>query len=166
MKKLTILASLCVLLYSCYPTHPCQDSVLIPAFTGFSNPDDFTTIIFRAYKQGDHFSEIKDSLLINNPSNGIPSPGGDTVYIWLNGAFTSKNHYWVMGPDFDWEVYLPALNRTYRISEIVNRRTEGKGRYCLNEITSCSVDGKTINPVYTGDKIGEPTGFVLNLQNE
>ena len=166
MKKLIILASLCVLLYSCYPTHPCTDSNLIPAFTGFTNPDDFTTIIFRAYKQGANFDEIKDSFQINNPSNGISSHG-DTIYIWLSGSYTPNRHCRVLGPDFDWEIFLPALNKTYRISEIVNKRTEDMGQYCVNEISSCSIDGKTIYPEFTGyTKFDYPIGFIVNLINK
>jgi len=139
-----------------------MDSNLIPAFTGFANPYDFTSIIFRAYKKGDGFSQIMDTALVRDP--GSPA-SGDTVYIWLNGDYTSQHHYWVLGPDFDWEVYVPAIKRTFRISEIANRRTEGKGRYCVNEITSCSVDGETTIPVFI-DTIGYPTGFVVNIKNK
>ena len=164
MKNIFKILSIYLLLNSCIATHPCMDSVLMPVFTGFNKPEDLTAIVFRVFKQGDNFREVKDSLYIHEPLHKIGTVSGDTLHIWLNGDYTRKRHYYVMAPGFDWEIYLPELNRTFRITDIINKRTEGKGIYCVNEITSCSIDGKTTYPVYF-DKIGFPSGFIINIEN-
>jgi len=163
MKRIFYILIINILYFSCNPTRPCLDSNLIPAFTGYGNSNDFNSIIFRAYHQNGKFDQLLDTLYLTDiqPNQLI---SGDTLYFWLSGNTTSQNHYRVLSPGYDWEIFLPESERTFQISNIVNHQREAQGRSCLNEISSCKINGVTIYPIFSGFRIGYPRGFVVNIK--
>jgi hypothetical protein len=131
----------------CNQRHPCINNYINPVFVGFSLAD-VDTIVLRAYRPNDNYLHLVDTTLIRNLYATIYTTTGDTTVVYVN---SSNPDHWI-NPGFDWQIYIPAKNRTIAISNITSTQTEGPGRACLNPINSFKQDGQMIvpQPVETG----------------
>ena len=146
IKKSVGIFSIIIFFIGC-KTIPCRNTFLTPAFIGFS-PSDIDTIIIRQYKKNDNFFHLLDTTLItNNPHIAYYSTSHDTTIIVLN-VISGEEKY--IFPDNDWQVYIPAKNKTVSISTINSPQTSykcfGDNCGCTNPIDSFIQDGVTTIP--------------------
>ena len=141
VKRLNILIYLLAFLSSCTPDHPCADNNINPAFIGFL-PSDIDSFVLRAYKANDNFQHLVHTSLVTNKFASIYTTTNDTTVVYINDS--NPNHW--LKPGFDWQLYIPAKNKTVQISKINSTQVDGKGRGCYNSINSFEADGQLITP--------------------
>jgi len=122
------------------PAHICKSNYINPAFIGFA-PADIDTVVVRAYKRGDNFQHLVDTIVITDHHLAIYTTMHDTTIVEIN----SSNPNDFIDPSFDWQIYIPAKNRTVSISNILIDAAQGS-RGCSNPITSFVQDGQTVMP--------------------
>jgi hypothetical protein len=160
LKNLFFLASLASLLCcfaSCGPDRLCSPNLINPVFVGYSL-SDIDTLLLRRYKANDSFNILIDTMTFVSPSTGINGPNygvyrtsNDTTFVDIN----VKADYTPISYGYDWELYIPAKNRTVSISAITNTQNTGN-KGCGNPITSFVQDGQLI---------GAPTFFGLDEES-
>jgi len=117
------------------------------AFVGFDSTD-IDTIVLRQYQPNTAFKNPIDTFLITR-NNGlyIFTTIKDTTIIYRNSSDDSAH----ITNGYDWDVYIPAKNKTTYILNIA--RIPGTGKHgCLNSINSFKQDSITIIPTWV------PTG--------
>ena len=149
MIKKTIQLTLPIIFMLCCE-YPCKNNNINLGFIGFS-PTEIDTLIVKSFKPNDNFHQPFDTILIRNFAGGgsIYTVINDTTFVYVNDSNPSHN----ISPGFDWQIYIPAKNRTISISNIVSESKEG-GKRCLNPITSFVQDGVPIVPTFSnGNKL-------------
>ncbi|HUR67538.1 MAG TPA: hypothetical protein VMZ03_14390 [Chitinophagaceae bacterium] len=121
--------------------YPCAKASLNYRLIGFSDAESDTIILRRLSKNS---VIIKDSFVFD-PSNGIAFERfGDTLVMV---AYPGNA---LMESDHDYQLFFPGAARTIHVTEIIEKLSYGKNpgpfnskkNGCLNEITSCKVDGQ------------------------
>lgn len=143
-----------VLLFSCRTIH-CVDQFITPVFIGYS-PGDLDTIIVRKYKAGTDFQSLLDTAIItNNPTVAGYVTSNDTTTVVLN-VYSDEPNYLL--PGSDWQLYLPSVNLTISLSDIVSPQASykcfGDDCECWNPINSYTQNGQEVTP---------PTGPIPGL---
>jgi len=103
------------------------------------NSADADTIIVRKFQRGDNFTKLIDTLQWDN-SNVVFYPRGDTLQM---GEFIAGI---LLESKFDYQVFFPAVSRTYHITDIDEPQVDGNclSRVkCENSIVSCKLDKGT-----------------------
>lgn len=114
---------------------PCgKAESLLPAFIGYSESQT-DTLILRRYANAGNFSQLIDTLLINEPL---------LKFVRNNDTLTPSYHSIsiLMIEGYDYQIAVPAINKTYRISGIVESKNtmacnsifSMDKTYCLNSI--------------------------------
>src|SRR5215217_1929453 len=116
MFKLTVLMMSLVVISRC--NYPCQKNYISPVFIGYSQAD-IDTIVLRAYMPNDNFQHLIDTFIYNNCCATIYTTRGDTTVVYLN---SSNPDHWISA-GFDWQIYIPAKNKTVSITKIVSPET-------------------------------------------
>lgn len=152
-KILTIIPVL--LFFSGCRNLPCSNQPLTPYFIGFT-PSDIDTLIVRQYKPNESFLHITDTALFINNVNIVYTTLNDTTIVNFNHISGEEKY---LLPGYDWQIYIPSINRTVSISDIVSPQTEVSCFKCgcVNPVNSLVVDSKTTIPEkgyvpYFGDK--------------
>jgi hypothetical protein len=134
-----ILPIIAVVIFSSCGDYPCVKADLNYRLIGFSDPE-IGTIILRRFQKNTF--TIKDSFVFN-ASNPIRFERfGDTLFI---AAATTDA---LMKSDYDYQMFFPGAGRLFSITEIKEEQSYGtkKGKVdCINQISSCKVDGQPIN---------------------
>jgi hypothetical protein len=140
LRKL-ILLFLVLSFYGC--DYFCRDMYINLAFVGFDSTD-IDTIILRQYQPNNRFENPIDTFLITrNNRPYIFTTINDTTIIYANNGNDSAH----VTNGYDWDVYVPAKNKTVHISNIV--RAPGTGKHgCLNPIISFKQDSLIIAPTW------------------
>jgi hypothetical protein len=136
---------------------PCNKGFISPAFVGFS-PADIDTFILRAYRPNDNYLHLIDTIIVQHAGTTIYTTSNDTTFVDIN---TNINQQIV--PDFDWQIYIPAKNRTVLISNIVSEHIEG-GHLCNNPINSFLQDGQLIIPNYVKTNEFYTSGYMAYIK--
>jgi hypothetical protein len=121
----------------------CDDMPIQPAFIGFQLAD-IDTLIFRQYQPNDNFRNLIDTTLVTY----------DNLYRTSNDT-TKIIHYQLsdgIKPGFDWQLFIPPLNRTVVISNIISDQKTGScgtmasrsACTCLNDLFSAKQDSQVI----------------------
>ena len=119
----------------------CFDKKIQPAFVGFQ-PSEIDTLIIRKFQASDNFQKRLDSFTIFQ-GDAYRTAGDTTKIVYYpleNGIVTG----------FDWQIFIPALNRTILISEILsNKKTIECGTLardcgCANDLLSAKVNDQPI----------------------
>ncbi len=136
MTKLTYSFLLLLLLGSC--TYPCAPSDgLTVNFISYSE-QEIGTYSVKKFVKGGNFSTFVDSMVIDS-TIGWYYRSNDTLHI---GSFLSSAK---LAVNFDYKIYIPAVNRTYEITEIFEPQLEGrkstKKMMCGNSVQSCKING-------------------------
>jgi len=139
---------------------PCLNNTITPVFIGFSQAD-IDTIVLRAFKPNDNYLHLIDTVVIVNKGASIYTIKNDTTIVFVN---SSNPNDWI-NPDFNWQVYLPAKNKTTSISNIRATQTEGSGRSCLNPINSFEQDGQSITAFLTQSGYDYTSGYMAFIHN-
>jgi hypothetical protein len=146
MKVLSLLLFAVIILFaSCNRTVSCTNQYITPAFIGFSIAD-IDTLIIREFKKGNNFLQPIDTVLItNDPHSASYSTSNDTTIVILN--VTPGQSKYIL-PDHDWQIFIPAKNKTIAISNIISPQTEYSCFKCVctNPINSFIQNGQTIIP--------------------
>jgi hypothetical protein len=121
--------------------YPCAKASLNYRLIGFSDAEADTIVLRRLQKNS---LVVKDSLVFD-PSNGISFVRfADTL---IPVAYPGNA---LMQSDHDYQFFFPGAARTIHVTEINEKISYGKnpGPFnskkdgCMNEITSCKVDGQ------------------------
>lgn len=145
---------------SCSPKHACADNHIHPAFIGFL-PSDIDTFILRRYKTGENFQHLVDTTLVIDKFASIYTIINDTTVVYINA---SDPDHWIR-PGFDWQLYIPAKNKTVNIANIRSTQVEDRGRACYNPINSFSIDGLVVIPVLVQTDRFYTSGYRVYVRN-
>ncbi|HEY8688508.1 MAG TPA: hypothetical protein VIM07_04675 [Chitinophagaceae bacterium] len=123
---------------------PCVDSNIDPAFIGF-NPSEVDTIIIRKYSKNNNFNTLIDTAFFDNKTSFQIQKSNDTIsFPYRPGNFSIDKNY-------DWVLFLPSINRTFKISNIVSPQVSlpcPNKVQCVNPINSLNIDGVVSVPAY------------------
>jgi len=167
MKKIIIV--LLIVLGGC-KNCPCLDSRLTPVFIGFSS-SDIDTLVLRAYIPNDGFSQLIDTVEL--AYGGWKLNDSDSIFVDTSGygsaSNTVKYGFQDLTQGHDWSIYLPAVDTTIYISEIIDSVWEMKNcqleMTCWNPIKSCVVNGKFIRIEYM-DYGNSYKGYLLYINKK
>ena len=145
----------CALLSSCTMRVPCDNGNIKLGFVSFS--DTVTnSFILRQFKKSTNFQTLVDIILITQ-TNGSYKKSNDSLQIEYSfntkHGYTSSKHG--LTSEFDYEVYLPTIDKTFQISDIDEEyKMQKKGfasdnSSCDNYIKSYSVNGQKIVGKFT-----------------
>lgn len=130
----------CWLLGSC--EYPCKKASSYLALISFTDIER-DTIIFRRFSKATNFISLQDSFILTRQDINYQRQQ-DTVII-----FQLPNGNEIITSDYDYEVFLPKVNRLFRISEIVENVQYGARStskiLCGNTISSYKVNGQLMN---------------------
>jgi hypothetical protein len=136
---------LVVLLSGCSTQFDCEDTPVAAIFVGYSKAD-IDTLVLRKFQAGNNFQQLLDTLIVTNGNNTYYQIPGDTI--------TVVSSRWVK-VGYDWQLYIPAKNKTILLTDIVSEKETGKcGRMpvsnkkdciCYNKVFSMKMDGQAIN---------------------
>ena len=126
----------CLLCFiSCSRTCPCQ-----PAFAPFQivsfSPAESDTVIVRRFIKGTNFQTLNDSALIDSTNSSYTQRGVDTLEL---GAVDTTGH---IASGFDYEIYIPAVNKLTKITDVTEQYEEGPCGRCTDFIKSYIKDGQ------------------------
>jgi hypothetical protein len=142
--KFFTLIAVITLLISCSYEVTCEDTSITPVFIKYQ-PSDIDTLVIRKYTLNSNFSNQTDSIIIESGYSGYYITHNDTTIVQL---FSERLK---IESGFDWQIYIPAKNKTINISEINSPKTTAKcssdffsevGCGCFNPIISCKLNNQ------------------------
>lgn len=148
--KTTIICILYFFIFiGCSKEYDCADSQIQPAFIGFSL-SDIDTLVLSRFKVNDNFQNLIDTFPVRYGYSGQYETSNDTTIVFVTD---SKNGIKV---DYDWIIFIPAINKTVFISEIVSEDKIGNcgsgifsmdkfGCNCTNNIYSAKKDNQVVS---------------------
>ena len=155
----TAIILLVILLTSCTKEYDCVDTSISPAFVGYSI-SDIDTFVTRKFIIGDNFQTLIDTLIIVNFGSGYFLTSGDTTVVYFSNIKAG----------FDWQLYIPAKNKTVSITNIESEKRKGKRGYgifsmdpgadCINNIFSAKIDNQKIS--FKDAEVERPVIFIKN----
>ena len=140
MKKLLVSLILIIALKSCTKKVDCTDPPIEISFISFSL-NELNLLILRKFTADNNFQNLIDTLRVNSGNASIIIRG-DTTHISLYDPNNS------LKPGFDWQLFIPAVNRTVAITNIIKNNKTGKCGalarecFCYNVISSLKVDNQ------------------------
>ncbi len=145
MKNIILLLLIVLGIYSCTKEVPCTDSNVQMIFTAF-NSSDLDTIVLRKFKAADQYHHLIDTVNIIYDST-VYLRSNDTTFVFLNSPIQG------MKVNFDWQIAIPAINKTVFISDINSEQNTTKcgtlgepvGCGCINKIYSLKMDNVFID---------------------
>ena len=157
--KIIILFSLILLnLSGCLKKVQCVDSTIQMAFVGFTQ-SDLDTIVLRKFQPNDNYQHLVDTLNIFYDSTYY-SRYLDTTFVFVNDPAQMIRAY------NDWQIFIPATNKTVLISTIVTEQAttkcstlgENLNCDCVNKIYSLKednifIDLSNVNPYLSGYRV-------------
>ncbi len=148
-EKLTIAALILTNLFSaCTVSVPCNDGNIKLGFVAFSDTAT-DNVIIRQFKKSSGFQILVDTVLITK-TNGSYKKSNDSLSVEY--SFNKKHGYtsssYGLTSEYDYEVYLPRLDKKFQISNIdeesklVKKGFTFNNSDCDNFIKAYSVDEK------------------------
>ena len=133
--------------FSCTKDVKCIDTVISPAFIGFPLAD-IDTFIIRKFEPGTNFQKQIDTSLVQHYDYYQLAV---TYQISHDTTFVNVQDNGIKA-GFDWEIFIPSLNRTTRLSGIVSEkrtiqcglRSVQSNCGCSNGLFSAQQDNATI----------------------
>jgi hypothetical protein len=133
----------------CSKEYDCADSQILPAFIGFSL-SDIDTFVLRRFKANDNYQNLIDTFIVKYGYSGQYERANDTTTVFVADG---KNG---IKADYDWEISIPAMNKTVFVSEIMSQNKTGKcgsgifsmdkfGCNCTNDLYSAKKDNQIIS---------------------
>lgn len=159
-KIISFLVISSVILLSC--ESPCTNSHISPAFVGFQKTD-IDTFVIRAFKANDNYLHLIDTIVVVNVIGlaSIYTEINDTTIVYVNDSDPNK---WIISGQ-DWQIYIPAKNRTISISNIIDLQTDGSSRGCWNPIISFMLDSQKIIPTLFSTDDFFTSGYRVYIYN-
>lgn len=141
MKRILFISILIISLTSCSRSIECMDPPIYLSFISLPQ-NALDTFVIRKFTRNDNFQNLLDTLQVTSRIGYIANHG-DTLDVNLGSPY----HY--PKPGFDWQIFIPAINRTVTITDINKRDKTGKcspfqiGCGCDDEILSLKVNNQT-----------------------
>jgi hypothetical protein len=138
MKWTCTLVALVIILCSCSRTIDCIDPQVQLAFVSVPK-STVDTLVIRKYEAGTNFATLVDSFRVDTANSNLQQDA-DAVILYMYG--------YKIKPGFDWQVYIPAANRTVSITAMVKRDLTtkcgplNKRCGCEDEFVSAQVDNR------------------------
>jgi hypothetical protein len=120
--------------------------------TGFINyaRSDVDTFILRKFKTADNYHTLLDTFKVTEGWSGVYSISNDTTTVFIPDG---KNG---LRAGFDWQIFIPATNKTIFVSDIVGEKNattcrsgifsmDKQGCACSNRVFSAKVGSQAIN---------------------
>ena len=133
---------------SCTKEYDCDELQIQPAFTNYLLAD-IDTFVLRKFKPGDNYQTLIDTFVVDYGYDVAYQTSNDTTSVLVTDG---KNG---IRAGFDWQLYIPAKNKTVLISDIISEKKTGKRGHgifsmdpapnCTNPIFTARVDGQLIN---------------------
>lgn len=130
-----------IVFYNCTRT-PCMNASLSFGLISFSDQES-DTIILRRYEEGNNFSTLIDSFLLDMGFRRT-NDTLDLAYTTSTGLITSQ---------YDYELYFPGAIKLYRLSAIEEEAGEIRHSFwnnvkvgCVNKITSLTINNQVSYP--------------------
>jgi hypothetical protein len=132
----------------CSHEFTCDDREINTTLIGFTMTD-VETLIFRRFKADDNFQTLVDSFTLIRNFRGYFTSSNDTILV----ASYDQQYRIIAG--FDWQIHLPAKNKTISLSQIATEKRTSRcntglfnmgkvGCNCVNRIFSAKQDGVTV----------------------
>ncbi len=115
MKGFIFLITVIILLGSCKKTISGADISISPVFIGY-NDSEIDTFRVHKYSGGSNFLNLIDSSVLTSSSENYYKFANDSVIV--NFRTTKVSIF----PGFDYQVFIPATNQVFSISEIKNKQ--------------------------------------------
>lgn len=148
---------------SCTKEYNCDDLQISQAFINFL-PSDIDTFILRKFKATGNYQNLVDTFIVKYSHQANYQTSNDTTTVFVTDG---KNG---IKAGFDWQIFIPAKNRTVFIADIVSEKKTGKRGYgifsmdpapgCTNEIFSARLDNQTVSFSNVGT-----TKYYLSIRN-
>lgn len=129
----------------CTKAYDCEDPQLVPAFVRFL-PAEINTFVIRKYQANTNFQNLVDSIVVSLGGKSQYYTSNDTTSVFVTDGRNG------IRAGYDWQLYIPARNRTVSITEIVSEKKRGKQVYgifsmdkkpgCVNFVYSVKVDNQ------------------------
>ena len=109
-------------------------------FVGFSETDRDTMII-RRYEKNSQFNSLIDTFLVSKANIIETKTGLDSVRMRPKNYDVMNNSFYLN----DWEIFLPSLNRTIKITDVTPRFTSQRtsAEQCQSYVSSVIYDDVT-----------------------
>jgi len=143
------------LISSCTVRVPCDNANIKLGFVSFSDTAT-NSFIIRQFKKATNFKTLVDTILITK-TNGSYIKSNDSLQVEYSfntkDGYTDSKHG--LTSKYDYEVYLPVLNRTFQISDIDEEfKMQKKGftsdnSRCDNFINAYRVNGQSFTGEFT-----------------
>jgi hypothetical protein len=133
MKKNLFIIILIVILQGCSRDIECSDPPINISFISFT-ANTLHNIIIRKFDKDSHFQSLVDTLQVS-AANGNISNRGDTSDLSL------YNPNYHLKAAFDWQIFIPGINRTISITDINKLDKNGK---CAAMQTNCFCDDEVL----------------------
>lgn len=137
-----------ILISSCTKGYDCIDLQIQPVFINFL-PSDLDTFVLRKFKAADNYQTLIDTFVVKYGYYGLYQTSNDTTSVLVTDG---KNG---IKARFDWQLFIPAKNKTVLISDIISEKKTGKRGYgifsmdpgpsCTNDIFSAKMNNQIIN---------------------
>lgn len=126
-------------------TYQCaRSSGVMVNFISFTE-QEIRPFSIKKYVKGSNFTSFIDSLLVTDTVTRY-GRSNDSL-IWQSSIGSAR-----MPSDYDYIVYIPAVNSTYRITELYEPQREGKKStkkiMCVNAVVSCRINGVLTQILY------------------
>lgn len=137
-----LLLVICITIISC--SYECNNATANIGFLSFP-VNETDTIIVRKFTKSSNFKSLIDTFSLNQNNSSYQS-SNDTLEIY--NTFGTDDG--LLGK-YDYEIYLPEINRLYQISEIteefrsINTGLSCNKVGCINYFRSYKVNGQLIN---------------------
>ncbi len=128
--------------FSC--SYECSNATVNFSLVSFQAAET-ETIIVRKFTKMSNFTSLLDTFSLNQ-LNSSYSNTNDTLEV--RNSYGTDNG---LLSKYDYEIYLPAINRLYKVSEIneefrsINQGLSCKKRGCVNSFKSYKVNGVLVN---------------------
>ncbi|MEO8821772.1 MAG: hypothetical protein ABI267_07765, partial [Ginsengibacter sp.] len=116
-------------------SYPCGQAAANFALVNFTDAQTDSIILRRFIKPG-NYSTLKDSFVISRSGNANFNRRHDTLLVLYSLANEGAS-FGSINSDYDYEIYLPAVNRLYKLSNVeqkIQHEIGGGKRYCINPI--------------------------------
>lgn len=148
MKFILTTLFMSVLIASCSKEYYCIDLQIMPAFINYL-PSEIDTFVIRKFKANDKFQTLIDTFVVIYGYYGLYRTSNDTTSVLITDG---KNG---IRAGYDWQLFIPAKNKTILISDIISEKKKGIGNWgicsldpgpsCTNDIFSVKVNNQIIN---------------------
>jgi hypothetical protein len=118
-----VIALATVLFVSCGKEYhvDCGDPQIQTAFVNYAS-SDIDTFILRKFKAADNYQTLLDTFKVSKEWPGVYSISADTTTVFIADGIHG------LKAGFDWQIFIPATNKTIFISNIVSEKKTGTCR--------------------------------------